>query len=132
MKRISRIIFTAIVFLTIFLCSFAVLNQPGDDIFHHSMDLMCIIVILTPILIVETELYSICVYGFLEEKNKTKTFLKRLSLVIALLFLGLFVCSFYITTNKIQTVLLVVFLLYVLSKILLLVFKGKSQNLENH
>lgn len=108
-------------------------NQPTDDIFYHTGDWIFIIIILAPILMIEYEIYSICVYGFFEEKNKIKTFLKSLSLVIALLFCGLFVFSyFFITTNKIQIVFIVVFLLYVLLKILLLCFKGKTQNSENY
>ena len=122
-----------VIFLTIILGSMILYNQPTDDIFYHTGDWIFIIIMLAPILMIEYEIYSICVYGFFEEKNKIKTFLKSLSLVMALLFCGLFVLSYYyITTNKIQTVFIVVFLLYVLSKILLLVFKGKTQNSENH
>lgn len=129
MKRISRIIYMTIVFLTIIVGSLILWNQPVDDIFYHTGDLIISIIILLPILILETEIYSIFVYVFLEEKNKIKTFLKSFSLVMALLFCGLFVLShYYITTNKIEIVFIVVFLLYVLSKILLSRFKGKTQN----
>ena len=80
---------------------------------------------LAPVLITEFEIYSICTYGFTKEKNKTITILKILSLATALLFLGFFTLSFYTTTNIIETILLVVFLVYVLLKLLLLVFQKK-------
>ena len=131
MKGISRIIFIVVLFLTVFLGGSIFFNQPNDDIFYNSMDWILFIIMLTPILIVEIEIYSIYVYGFTGEKNNTKTFFKSLSLVVALLFLVFYVLSFYIKTNKIQTVLLVVFLLYVLSKLVSLVFGRKIQNSES-
>lgn len=104
-------------FSTIILGYLIMYNQPTDDIFYRTGDWLITIIILTPILMIEFEIYSICVYGFFEEKNKTRTFFKILSLVLALLFLGLFVFSyFYITTNKIQAVFVAIFLLYVLTK----------------
>ena len=119
MKRISRIIYRMVFFSTIILGYLIMYNQPTDDIFYHTGFWLITIIILSPILIIETEIYNIFIYVFLEEKNKTKTFLKTLSLVIALLFCGLFVLSYYVVINKFSTVVLVILLLYVLSKILL-------------
>ncbi len=125
MKQVIKIIFIAVFFVTIIFGSLILLNQPNDDILNNKMDCMVAIFMLTPVLITEIEIYSICTYGFTKEKNKTITFLKILSLAIALLFLGFFTLSFYTTTNKIETILLVVFVVYVLLKLLLLVFQKK-------
>lgn len=126
MKRVIKIIFIAVFFVTIIFGGLILFNQPNDDILNNKMDCIVAVFVLTPILIVEIEIYSICTYGFTKEKNKTITLLKILSLAIALLFFGFFTLSFYTTTNKIETVLLVVFLVYVLLKLLLLVFQKKT------
>ena len=123
MKRIIKIIFISVFFVTIIFGGLILLNQPNDDILNNKMDCIVAVFVLTPVLIVEIEIYSICTYGFTKEKNKTITFLKILSLAIALLFFGFFTLSFYTTTNKIETILLVVFLVYVLLKLLLLIFE---------
>ena len=125
MKRIIKIIFITIFFTTIFLGGLILLNQPNDDILNNKMDCIVAVFMLTPVLIVEIEIYSICVYGLTEGKNKTITFLKILSLVMAFLFFGFFILLFYTTTNKIETILLVIFLVYVLLKLLLLAFQRK-------
>lgn len=125
MKKIIRIIFIAVFFVTIIFGGWILLNQPNDDILYNKMDWIITIFMLAPVLITEFEIYSICTYGFTKEKNKTITILKILSLATALLFLGFFTLSFYTTTNIIETILLVVFLVYVLLKLLLLVFQKK-------
>lgn len=125
MKKIIKIIFIAVFFVTIIFGGWILLNQPNDDILYNKMDWIITIFMLAPVLITEFEIYSICTYGFTKEKNKTITILKILSLATALLFLGFFTLSFYTTTNKIETILLVVFLVYVLLKLLLLVFQKK-------
>ena len=127
MKQVIRIIFIAVFFVTILFGGLILLNQPNDDILNNKMDCIVAILMLTPVLITEIEIYSICIYGFTKEKNKTITFLKILSLAIALLFFGFFTLSFYTATNKIETILLVVFLVYVLLKLLLLVFKKRFE-----
>ena len=124
MKQVIKI-FLAVFFVTIIFGVLILLNQPNDDILNNKMDCIVAIFMLTPVLITEIEIYSICTYGLTKEKNKTITFLKILSLAIALLFLGFFTLSFYTTTNKIETILLVVFMVYVLLKLLLLVFQKK-------
>ena len=123
MKRIIKIIFISVFFVTIIFGGLILLNQPNDDILNNKMDCIVTAFMLTPVLILEIEIYSICTYGFTKEKNKTITFLKILSLTIALLFFGFFTLSFYTTTNKIETILLVVFFVYVLLKLLLLIFE---------
>lgn len=125
MKKIIKIIFIAVFFATIIFGGWILLNQPNDDILYNKMDWIITIFMLAPVLITEFEIYSICTYGFTKEKNKTITILKILSLATALLFLGFFTLSFYTTTNIIETILLVVFLVYVLLKLLLLVFQKK-------
>jgi len=125
MKKIIKIIFIAVFFVTIIFGGWILLNQPNDDILYNKMDWIITIFMLAPVLITEFEIYSICTYGFTKEKNKTITILKILSLATALLFLGFFTLSFYTTTNIIETILLVVFLVYVLLKLLLLVFQKK-------
>lgn len=125
MKRVIKIIFIAVFFVTIIFGGLILFNQPNDDILNNKMDCIVTAFMLTPVLILEIEIYSICTYGFTKEKNKTITFLKILSLAIALLFFGFFTLSFYTTTNKIETILLVVFLVYVLLKLLLLIFQKK-------
>ena len=125
MKKIIKIIFIAVFFVTIIFGGWILLNQPNDDILYNKMDWIITIFMLAPVLITEFEIYSICTYGFTKEKNKTITILKILSLATALLFLGFFTLSFYTTTNKIEMILLVVFLVYVLLKLLLLVFQKK-------
>lgn len=125
MKRVIKIIFIAVFFVTIIFGGLILFNQPNDDILNNKMDCIVAAFMLTPVLILEIEIYSICTYGFTKEKNKTITFLKILSLVIALLFFGFFTLSFYTTTNKIEAILLVVFLVYVLLKLLLLIFQKK-------
>ncbi len=127
MKQVIRIIFIAVFFVTILFGGLILLNQPNDDILNNKMDCIVAILMLTPVLITEIEIYSICIYGFTKEKNKTITFLKILSLAIALLFFGFFTLSFYTATNKIETILLVVFLVYVLLKLLLLVFQKRFE-----
>ena len=127
MKQVIRIIFIAVFFVTIRFGGLILLNQPNDDILNNKMDCIVAILMLTPVLITEIEIYSICIYGFTKEKNKTITFLKILSLAIALLFFGFFTLSFYTATNKIETILLVVFLVYVLLKLLLLVFQKRFE-----
>ena len=123
MKRAIKIIFIAVFFVTIIFGGLILFNQPNDDILNNKMDCIVAAFMLTPVLILEIEIYSICTYGFTKEKNKT--FLKILSLAIALLFFGFFTLSFYTTTNKIEAILLVVFLVYVLLKLLLLIFQKK-------
>ena len=125
MKKIIKIIFIAVFFVTIIFGGWILLNQPNDDILYNKMDWIITIFMLAPVLITEFEIYSLCTYGFTKEKNKTITILKILSLATALLFLGFFTLSFYTTTNIIETILLVVFLVYVLLKLLLLVFQKK-------
>lgn len=125
MKRVIKIIFIAVFFVTIIFGGLILFNQPNDDILNNKMDCIVAAFMLTPVLILEIEIYSICTYGFTKEKNKTITFLKILSLAIALLFFGFFTLSFYTTTNKIEAILLVVFLVYVLLKLLLLIFQKK-------
>ena len=127
MKQVIRIIFIAVFFVTILFGGLILLNQLNDDILNNKMDCIVAILMLTPVLITEIEIYSICIYGFTKEKNKTITFLKILSLAIALLFFGFFTLSFYTATNKIETILLVVFLVYVLLKLLLLVFQKRFE-----
>jgi hypothetical protein len=127
MRQVIRIIFIAVFFVTILFGGLILLNQPNDDILNNKMDCIVAILMLTPVLITEIEIYSICIYGFTKEKNKTITFLKILSLAIALLFFGFFTLSFYTATNKIETILLVVFLVYVLLKLLLLVFQKRFE-----
>ncbi len=100
MKQVVRIIFIAVFFVTILFGGLILLNQPNDDILNNKMDCIVAILMLTPVLITEIEIYSICIYGFTKEKNKTITFLKILSLAIALLFFGFFTLSFYTATNK--------------------------------
>ena len=126
-KQVIRIIFIAVFFVTILFGGLILLNQPNDDILNNKMNCIVAILMLTPVLITEIEIYSICIYGFTKEKNKTITFLKILSLAIALLFFGFFTLSFYTATNKIETILLVVFLVYVLLKLLLLVFQKRFE-----
>lgn len=126
-KQVIRIIFIAVFIVTILFGGLILLNQPNDDILNNKMDCIVAILMLTPVLITEIEIYSICIYGFTKEKNKTITFLKILSLAIALLFFGFFTLSFYTATNKIETILLVVFLVYVLLKLLLLVFQKRFE-----
>lgn len=123
MKRIIKIIFISVFFVTIIFGGLILLNQPNDDILNNKMDCIVAVFVLTPVLIVEIEIYSIFTYVLKKKKNKTITFLKILSLTIALLFFGFFTLSFYTTTNKIETILLVVFLVYVLLKLLLLIFE---------
>ena len=125
MKRVIIIIFIAVFFVTIIFGGLILFNQPNDDILNNKMECIVPAFMLTPVLILEIEIYSICTYGFTKEKNKTITFLKILSLAIALLFFGFFTLSFYTTTNKIEAILLVVFLVYVLLKLLLLIFQKK-------
>ena len=125
MKRVIKIIFIAVFFVTIIFGGLILFNQPNDDILNNKMDCIVTAFMLTPVLILEIEIYIICTYGFTKEKNKTITFLKILSLAIALLFFGFFTLSFYTTTNKIEAILLVVFLVYVLLKLLLLIFQKK-------
>ena len=125
MKRVIKIIFIAVFFVTIIFGGLILFNQPNDDILNNKMDCIVAAFMLTPVLILEIEIYSICTYGFTKEKNKTITFLKILSLAIALLFFGFFTLSFYTTTNKIEGILLVVFFVYVLLKLLLLIFQKK-------
>lgn len=127
MRQVIRIIFIAVFFVTILFGGLILLSQPNDDILNNKMDCIVAILMLTPVLITEIEIYSICIYGFTKEKNKTITFLKILSLAIALLFFGFFTLSFYTATNKIETILLVVFLVYVLLKLLLLVFQKRFE-----
>ena len=128
MKKIIKIIFIAVFFFSFIFGGWILLNQPNDDILYNKMDWIITIFMLAPVLITEFEIYSICTYWFTKEKNKTITILKILSLAIALLFLGFFTLSFYTTTNKIEMILLVVFLVYVLLKLLLLVFQKKIWN----
>lgn len=123
MNRIIKIIFISVFFVTIIFGGLILLNQPNDDILNNKMDCIVAVFVLTPVLIVEIEIYSIFTYVLKKKKNKTITFLKILSLTIALLFFGFFALSFYTTTNKIETILLVVFLVYVLLKLLLLIFE---------
>ncbi|MEE1027032.1 MAG: hypothetical protein U0L55_08515 [Acutalibacteraceae bacterium] len=123
MKRIIKIIFISVFFVTIIFGGLILLNQPNDDILNNKMDCIVAVFVLTPVLIVEIEIYSIFTYVLKKKKNKTITFLKILSLAIALLFFGFFTLSFYTTTNKIETILLVAFLVYVLLKLLLLIFE---------
>ena len=125
MKRIIKIIFISVFFVTIIFGGLILLNQPNDDILNNKMDCIVAVFVLTPVLIVEIEIYSIFTYVLKKKKNKTITFLKILSLAIALLFFGFFTLSFYTTTNKIEAILLVVFLVYVLLKLLLLLFQKK-------
>lgn len=128
MKLVIKIIFIVVFFVTIIFGGLILFNQPNDDILNNKMDCIVSIFMLTPVLIVEIEIYSICTYGFTKKKNKALTFLRILTLTIASLFLGLFSLSFYTTTNKIETILLVVFLGYILLKSLILVFQEKSKN----
>ena len=123
MKRIIKIIFISVFFVTIIFGGLILLNQPNDDILNNKMDCIVAVFVLTPVLIVEIEIYSIFTYVLKKKKNKTITFLKILSLAIALLFFGFFTLSFYTTTNKIEAILLVAFLVYVLLKLLLLIFE---------
>lgn len=123
MKPIVKIIFISLIFLTIIFGGLILLNQPNDDILNNKMDCIVAVFVLTPILIVEIEIYSIFAYVFKKEKNKTITFLKILSLTIVLLFFGFFMLSFYTTTNKIEIILLVIFGVYVLLKLLLLILQ---------
>ena len=123
MNRIIKIIFISVFFVTIIFGGLILLNQPNDDILNNKMDCIVAVFVLTPVLIVEIEIYSIFTYVLKKKKNKTITFLKILSLSIALLFFGFFTLSFYTTTNKIETILLVAFLVYVLLKLLLLIFE---------
>ena len=94
MRQVIRIIFIAVFFVTILFGGLILLNQPNDDILNNKMDCIVAILMLTPVLITEIEIYSICIYGF---------------------------------TNKIETILLVVFLVYVLLKLLLLVFQKRFE-----
>ena len=123
MKRIIKIIFISVFFVTIIFGGLILLNQPNDDILNNKMDCIVAVFVLTPVLIVEIEIYSIFTYVLKNKKNKAITFLKILSLTIALLFFGFFTLSFYTTTNKIETILFVVFWVYVLLKLLLLIFE---------
>ena len=123
MKRIIKIIFISVFFVTIIFGGLILLNQPNDDILNNKMDCIVAVFVLTPVLIVEIEIYSIFTYVLKKKKNKTITFLKILSLAIALLFFGFFTLSFYTTTNKIEAILLVALLVYVLLKLLLLIFE---------
>ena len=125
MKRVIKIVFIVVFFLTIIFGSLILFNQTNDDILNNKMDCIVAVFMLTPVLIVEIEIYSICTYEFTKEKNRTIIFLKILSLAIALLFFGFFTLSFYTTTNKIETTLLVVFFVYVLLKLLLLAFQKR-------
>ena len=130
-KLVIRIVFISVFLLTIFLGALILLNQPNDDILNNEMDFVIAVIMLSPALIVEIEIYSICFYGLTKKKNKRVTFFKIFSLAMALLFCGFFVSMFYTTTNKIETILLVIFLLYVLSKLLPLAFQRKIQNSES-
>ena len=75
MKRVLKIIFIVVFFLTIILGGLILLNQPNDDILNTKMDCIVAVFMLTPVLIVEIEIYSIFTYGF-TKKNKTITFKK--------------------------------------------------------
>ena len=132
MKRITKIVFIVVFFLTIVLGGLFLLNQPNDDILNNKLDYIAAIVMLAPILIVEFEIYSLFIYTLTKRKNKTITFLKIISLALALLLLCFLVFSFYTTTNKTQTILLVIFPLYVFSRLLLLTNQRKNQNSESH
>ena len=130
MKLIIKIVFIAVFLSTIFIGGLVLSNQSNDDILYNKMDWIVAIFMLLPVLIVEIEIYNICVYGCIQDKNKSTTFFKILSLAIALLLLGFFVISFYTTTNKIETILLVVFLLYVLLKLSLFAHSLKKGSNE--
>lgn len=117
MKKIINIIFIVAIILTIFSFLLFALEQPNDDIFYNKMDGIIIFVMLTPILILEIEIYNMCVYVFVEEKTRTKTFFKTFSLFTAILFLSSAVCSFYTTTNKYQIFPFFVLLVYIFLKV---------------
>lgn len=118
MKRIINTIFIITILLTVIGFGLFVLKQPNDDVFYNEMDGIIFWIVLTPVLVLESEIYNICVYLFTEEKKRVKTILKISSLAISVLFLLSVVFLFYVTTNKYGIVPFVVLLLYVILKVL--------------
>lgn len=124
MKRKLKIGFIIVLIITLFVCCSILLNQPNDDILNNKMDSIIVVFMLAPILIIESEIYSICVYILTKEKNKVLSIFRIISLIMASLLFGFFILSFYTTSNKVFTILFVIFVLYVFSKLVIL-FKNK-------
>ena len=117
MKKNITIIFVVTIILTLLGFSLFVSRQPNDDILYNEMDGIIFLIMITPVLILETEIYNICIYIFTEEKKRILTFFKTFSLFLSVLFLILVVYSCYVTANNFLILPVVIFLFYVLLKI---------------
>lgn len=116
MKKIINIIFIVAVCLTVGLSLFLFLRQSNDDILYNTLDCTSFLIMLTPILILETEIYRMCVYVFTKEKRPVNTFLRIFSLFAAVLLSGLLLGSFYTTSNNWGMFFFAVLIVYILLK----------------
>lgn len=116
MKKIINIIFIVAVCLTIAMSLLLFLRQPNDDIFYNTLDRAAFLIMLTPVLILETEIYRMCVYVFTKGKRPVNTFLRIFSLFAAVLLSGLLLGSFYTTSNNWEMFFFAVLIVYVLLK----------------
>ena len=128
MKKYFQLVFIAIVSITIVLVCVFLNQQTNDDIFYNEMDGFITFIILTPILIVEAEVYSFSIYLFTSKKSTFMTIFKTLCLVVCMLFFSLTIISLNITSNKFSMLPLFLLLLYLILKVVGLIKYHKTDN----
>lgn len=129
MKRVLTVIFIVVFLLTIFLGGWELTKPKGDDddVLFREMDDLMVFIVIAPVLLLEFEIYNVCIYAFSTEKNKVRTIWKITSLVMALLVFGSLIAMVNFTTNKFQIVYLILWFLYILLKPLPLIFRKKQE-----
>lgn len=119
MRKTINIIFAIVVFLTFNVGYIGFIADSGDDVLHNFMDEFIFAILMIPTLILEFEIYRLCIYGFFKEKSKKETIFRILSLAMAIIIICLLLLMlFFVTTNKIEIWVLLAFLLYLLLKII--------------
>lgn len=93
-KKVLRGIFVAVVLLTVLFVAYIITvpAEPVDDIFGNSMDGGIFLLILSPILLAEFNIYRFFVYFLTEKKAYWKTIF-NIVMIIATLFLSLAVLN---------------------------------------
>ena len=117
MKRAEQIAFVVLAILTICVFFMIMSKQSEGDIRFGVMDGLIMFITVAPVVVLQFELFNVCMYGVSKPKDKRLGFFKISSAVVALLLCCSIVLCFYLPPNALEIIPCFIFALYVLLKV---------------